>query len=145
MPGKVDWRALPNVTYTAPELAQLGLTDAEARKRHDKVEVTREDFADNDRAVTEGDNAGFLKIVRHRGKVVGVTIVGGHAGDLLLPWAQIVTGKANAFALGSAIIAYPTRSEIAKAAAFQVYQPRVFGHWPKRWAAMLAQTRSWLS
>ena len=50
--------------------------------------------------------------------MVGVTIVGARAGDLLLPWAQVITGKASTFALGSAIIAYPTRSEIAKAAAF---------------------------
>ena len=127
LPGKVDWRALPHVTYTAPELAQIGLTEAEARKQHGMVEVTREVFTENDRAVTEGDSDGFLKLVRHRGRVVGVTIVGGRAGELLLPWAQIITGKSTAFALGSAIIAYPTRSEIAKAAAFQVYQSRVFG------------------
>ena len=145
VPGKVDWRALPHVTYTTPELAQIGPTEAEARKRHGKVEVTRVDFADNDRAVTEGDSAGFLKLVRHRGMVIGVTIVGAHAGDLLLPWAQVITGKATAFALGSAMVAYPTRSEIAKEAAFQVYRAMVFGAWPKRWATLLARTRRGLA
>ena len=58
-PGKVDWRALPRVTYTDPELAQIGLTEAEARERYGSVEVTRQDFAHNDRAVTEGDTRGF--------------------------------------------------------------------------------------
>lgn len=144
LPGKVDWRALPHVTYCAPELAQLGLTEAEARKKHQTIEVTREDFADNDRAITEGDTRGFIKVIRHRGEVIGVTIVGAHAGDLLLPWTQIITGKASSFALGSAIVAYPSRSEITKAAAFQIFAPRVFGTWPKRWAATVARTRRWL-
>ena len=144
-PGKVDWRALPHVTYSDPELAQIGLTEAEARDRYGPVGVTRQDFSDNDRAVTEGDTRGFLKLIRHRGKVVGVTIVGAGAGELLQPWAQIISGKGSAFALGSAIVAYPTRSEIAKAAAFAAYAPAVFGKWPKRWAAAVAGTRRWFS
>ena len=142
-PGKVDWSALPHVTYCDPELAQIGLTEAEARKCYGKIDVTRQEFSDNDRAVTEGDTRGFLKLVRHRGKVVGVTIVGAHAGELLEPWAQVILGKASAFALGSAIVAYPTRSEIAKAAAFAAYAPAVFGKWPRRWAALVARTRQW--
>lgn len=140
-PAAVDWRALPRVTYTDPELAQIGLTEAEASERCGSIEVTREAFADSDRAVTEGDTRGFLKLIRHRGKVVGVTIVGARAGDLLLPWAQIITGKASTFALGSAIIAYPTRSEIAKAAVFAAWQPTVFGDAPKAWARLLARLR----
>lgn len=139
--GKVDWRALPHVTYCDPELAQIGLTEAEARDQHGDVDVTCEDVADNDRAVTEGDTTGFLKLVRHRGRVVGVTIVGAHAGELLLPWTQVITGKTSTFALGSAIVAYPTRSELAKAAAFATLQPTVFGIWPNRWARFLARVR----
>ena len=142
-PGKVDWRALPHVTYSDPELAQIGLTEAEVRKRHGTAEVIREDFSENDRAVTEGDTRGFLKLVRHNGKLLGVTIVGAHAGDLLLPWAQIIAGKASTFALGSAIVAYPTRSEISKAGAFAAYSPLVFGKWPRRWAATVARWRRW--
>lgn len=145
VPGGVDWRALPHVTYTDPELAQVGLTEAEARRKYAKIDVSRENFADNDRAVTEGNRVGFFKLIRHRGKVVGVTIVGAHAGDLLLPWAQIIVGKATSFALGSAIVAYPTRSEIGKAAAFQAYSPMVFGVWPKRWAQTVAKIRRWMA
>ncbi len=141
LPAKVDWRALPRAIYTDPELAQIGLTEAEAREQFADVEVTREAFADNDRAVTEGDARGFIKLVRRGGRVLGVTIVGAHAGDLLLPWSQVITGKASSFALGSAVIAYPTRSEIARAAAFAAWEPRVFGVWPKRWARLLARLR----
>jgi pyruvate/2-oxoglutarate dehydrogenase complex dihydrolipoamide dehydrogenase (E3) component len=142
-PGRVDWRALPHVTYCDPELAQIGLTEAQVRERHGKADVTRQDFSENDRAVTEGDTRGFLKLVRHKGKLLGVTIVGAQAGDLLLPWAQIIAGKASAFALGSAIVAYPTRSEISKAGAFAAYSPLVFGKWPRRWAATVAHWRRW--
>jgi pyruvate/2-oxoglutarate dehydrogenase complex dihydrolipoamide dehydrogenase (E3) component len=144
-PSRVDWRALPRVLYTSPELAQIGLLEAEAREQHGAVEVTREEFSGNDRAVTEGDTRGFIKVIRRRGKVIGVTIVGARAGELLLPWAQIITGKSSLFALGSAIVPYPTRSEIAKAAAFSAYNPLVFGTWPKRWAAMLARSRQLLA
>ena len=140
-PGKVDWRALPRAIYTDPELAQIGLTEAEARAQYAEITVTREAFADNDRAVTEGDARGFIKLVRRGGRVLGVTIVGAGAGDLLLPWSQVITGKASTFALGSAVIAYPTRSEIAKVAAFAEWAPRVFGAWPKRWAQLLARLR----
>ena len=143
MPGKVDWRALPQVLYTDPELAQIGLTEDQAREKHGDIGVTRENFGDNDRAVTEGRTSGFLKLIRHGRRVVGVTIVGAHAGELLLPWTQIVAGKASPFALGSAIVAYPTRSEIAKAAAFQIYAPWVFAKWPKRWAGLVSRIRRW--
>ena len=143
IPGKVDWRALPRVTYTDPELAQIGLTEAEAEALHGRIQVTCQAFEHNDRAVAEGDTLGFLKLIRHRGRVIGVTIVGTRAGELLLPWAQVITGRPSSFALGSAVIAYPTRSEIAKAAAFSAWQPTVFGRWPRRWAQLLARTRSW--
>lgn len=139
LPAKVDLRALPRAIYADPELAQIGLTEIEARAQIGKIEVTREVFADNDRAVTESEPRGFVKQVRRGGKVLGVTIVGARAGELLLPWSHVINGKAPSFALGSAVIAYPTRSEIAKAAAFAAWEPRVFGVWPKRWVWLLAR------
>ena len=141
--SKVDWSALPHVTYTDPELAQIGLIEADARQRYDEISVTKEEFSHNDRAETEDDTKGFIKVIRRARKVLGVTIVGAGAGDLLLPWAQVITGKTSTFALGSTIIAYPTRSEISKTAAFSIHAPTVFGFWPKRWAALLAKMRQW--
>ncbi|MGE5953017.1 MAG: mercuric reductase, partial [Qipengyuania vulgaris] len=64
-----------------------------------------------------------------------------NAGELLLPFAQSITGKSGTFALGSAIIAYPTRSEISKAAAFSAWEPTVFGKVPKWWAQTLTKLR----
>lgn len=145
LPSKADWSALPHATYCDPELAQIGMTEQAAREKHDDITIEKLGFDHNDRAISEGDTRGFIKLVRRGRKVLGVTIVGAHAGDLLLPWAQIITGKASTFSLGSAIISYPTRSEISKAAAFAAWEPVVFGTWPKRWAKAVAKGRKWFS
>ena len=73
--------------------------------------------------------------------MLGASIVGRNAGELLLPFSQLITGKASTFALGSAIVAYPTRSEIAKAAAFSAWEGTVFGKAPRRYAKTRAWTR----
>ena len=141
VPSPVDDDTLPWVTFTTPELAQVGLTEAAARERGSDVTVERKDFAHNDRAVTEGETRGLIKVVRRGRTVVGVTIVGDGAGELLLPWSQIIAGKASPFALASGVVAYPTRSEISKAAAFGLNEALVFGALPKWWAGRLAKWR----
>ena len=141
LPTRANYSALPRAIYTEPELAQVGLTEAQARAKYGEVEVITAPFAGDDRALSEDDAAGFVKLVRARSRVVGVTIVGAHAGELLLPWSQILASRASAFALASTVVAYPTRSEASKAAAFQSVQPLLFHPWLKRWAALLAQVR----
>jgi pyruvate/2-oxoglutarate dehydrogenase complex dihydrolipoamide dehydrogenase (E3) component len=140
-PAKIDHRALPWVTYTDPELAQVGLTEAAARDRFGTIEVTRENFSHNDRAIAEGDTRGFIKMVRAKGKVVGVTIVGRGAGELILPWSQVILGKASSFAMGSAIVPYPNRSDLSRATAFAAHEPAVFGPWSQRWARFVSSLR----
>ncbi|MEZ5708238.1 MAG: FAD-dependent oxidoreductase [Blastomonas sp.] len=142
IPAKADYRALPWVTYVDPELGQVGMTEAAARKKHGgRVSVWREDFSHNDRAIAEGDTAGFVKIVRVGSKVVGGTVVGRHAGDLLLPIAMMIKGAAKPFALASLILPYPNRSEHLKAAAFASEEHKVFNRWTRRWAKLLAKLR----
>src|SRR5204862_7602685 len=85
LPARVDYRALPWVTYTDPELAQVGLTEAGAREQG-AVHVLRWPFADNDRAHTERDPVGAVKVVsRRNGRIVRATILCASAGDLILP------------------------------------------------------------
>lgn len=142
LPSPVDYTALPWCTYTSPEVAQIGLTEAQARAKYgDKLRVVREDFAHNERALAEGASRGHLKVMLKGRKVVGASICGDHAGELLLPFTQLITGQASTFALGSAIISYPTRSEISKAAAFAAWEPLVFSALPKKWAGFLARMR----
>lgn len=142
LPTKVDWRALPWCTYTAPEVAQIGLTEAEARAVFgEAITVQREDFDHIDRAVAEGETQGHMKLVLKGRKIVGASIVGHNAGELLLPLWQAITGKTGTFALGGAVIAYPTRSDVTKALAFKAWEPTVFGPWPKRWVRLVAGIR----
>ena len=142
IPAKADFRALPRVTYLDPEIAQVGMTEEEARERHgDAVRVWREDFADNDRAVTEGETQGFIKLIEHRGRLVGATIVGRHAGDLILPAAMIVAGKASLLGLAGLILPYPNRGEHLKKAAFASREGLVFNRWTRAWARLLARLR----
>ncbi|GGA09413.1 dihydrolipoamide dehydrogenase [Blastomonas marina] len=142
LPAKVDYSALPWCTFTEPEVAQIGLTEKDARAKHgDAIRVVTETFHDNERALAEGNDAGRAKVIFKGKKVIGASLVGRNAGELLLPYSQLITGKASSFAMGSAIIAYPTRSEITKAAAFAAWEPTVFGKWPKKWARFVSNMR----
>lgn len=140
LPSKADYKALPWVTYSDPELGHVGMTEKDAREKYgDKVEVTRQEFAENDRARAENDAHGFLKVIRKGKKILGATVVGPHAGELLLPWSLAIGGKANAFAIGGAIVPYPTRSDISKQAGFAIWEPTIFGKTAKRWAQFRAR------
>ncbi|SKA24961.1 Pyruvate/2-oxoglutarate dehydrogenase complex, dihydrolipoamide dehydrogenase (E3) component [Enhydrobacter aerosaccus] len=127
-PAKTDLRALPWVTYTDPELAQVGMTEAEARHALGTgFRVLRADFTESDRAQTEGATDGFVKaIVSRRGYVVGATIVGQRAGELLMPWALAIAQRSRIGSLTGIIAAYPTLSELSKRAAGTFYAPMLF-------------------
>ncbi len=135
------YAALPSVIYTDPELAQLGLTETEARRRYKRVRVVRERFADNDRSVADGTAAGFARVVLAGRRIVGVTIVGSGAGELLLPWSLAMRGRASTWAMGGAIVAYPTRSDITKALGFAAWDAVLFGRLTRAWARGLAALR----
>ncbi|KAB2850044.1 MAG: dihydrolipoamide dehydrogenase, partial [Hyphomicrobiaceae bacterium] len=87
LPAKADHSAVPWVTYTDPELAHVGLTEAEAKSKDAAATALRRPFAENDRAQAERATEGFIKaVVAKGGRIVGATIVGRHAGELILPW-----------------------------------------------------------
>ncbi|MXO91155.1 dihydrolipoyl dehydrogenase family protein [Pontixanthobacter aquaemixtae] len=142
IPTKVDWKALPWCTYTEPEVAQIGMTEQDAKEKFgDRITVIKEGFDHNERAIAEGSTKGHLKVILKGKKIIGASICGKNAGELLLPFTQSITGKSSSFALGSAVISYPTRSEILKAAAFSAWEPTVFGSLPKKYAAFVAKMR----
>ena len=145
LPSPARFDLLPAVTYTVPELAQLGVTERQARTWRSTVQVSCELLPDNDRAVTEGDITGFIKLVRAGRRVVGVTILGNHAGEMLLPWSLVLRRKASLWTLADTIVAYPTRSELSKAAAFAVFENWVFGRSARCWARLLARIRRFVS
>lgn len=117
---------IPRVTYTDPELAQIGMTEAEARKTHADVTVQRIDLKAMDRAVTDGATDGFLKLMIHKGRPVGVTLVGSHAGDHIGLWALALSAKVKLSAVAGMVAPYPTVGEISKRAAGAYFSPRLF-------------------
>jgi pyruvate/2-oxoglutarate dehydrogenase complex dihydrolipoamide dehydrogenase (E3) component len=90
--------------------------------------VLRWDFADNDRAQTERRTEGLIKVVLgKRGRVLGASIVGAHAGELILPWGLAIAQRLKIGALANAIVPYPTLGEVSKRAAGAYYTPTLFG------------------
>jgi len=118
----------PWVTYTDPELAQVGLTEAQARAKHgDKVRVARWELAENDRAQAERDTAGFIKaVIDKSGRILGASIVGAHAGELINPWVLALSQNMKLTAFSGYVAPYPTRGEISKRVAGAHYGPKLF-------------------
>jgi pyruvate/2-oxoglutarate dehydrogenase complex dihydrolipoamide dehydrogenase (E3) component len=128
LPVDADALVVPRVTYSDPELASIGLTEAAARVKHgDAVRVERFDFSDNDRARTEGDVRGFGTLVATAGgKILGVTLVGRHAGDHIHLWALAMSSGLKLRQVAGMIAPYPTRGEIGKRLASQFYTDALF-------------------
>ena len=127
LPARADHRAVPWVTYTDPELANVGMTAAQAAAAGIEHTVLQAKFADNDRARAERATEGLLKaVVDPKGRVLGAGIAGIHAGELILPWVFAVQGKLKIGDLASVIAPYPTLSEITKRAAGSWYTPKLF-------------------
>lgn len=138
LPAKADHRAAPWVTYTDPELAHVGLAEAQARDRHGAIRVLRHPFADNDRARAERETDGLVKIVTtSKGVVVGATIVGPHAGELIQSWILPVRKKMKIGQLADLILPYPTLGEAGKRAAASFFTPSLFGEKTRRMAKLL--------
>ena len=110
---------VPWVTFTAPEVARVGLSEREAQAQGLSVTVTRVGYDDNDRAIAEGETAGFIQVLTPPGKdrILGVTIVGARAGELLAPWVLAMTHGLGLKKIMGTIHAYPTYAELNKAVA----------------------------
>jgi pyruvate/2-oxoglutarate dehydrogenase complex dihydrolipoamide dehydrogenase (E3) component len=127
VPARADHHAVPWVTYTDPELAHVGETEEEARKRYSKINVLRWHMAENDRAQAERETEGVIKVITDsHARVLGATIVGPHAGELILPWVLAKSNALKLSAMASVIVPYPTLSEISKRAAGAYYTPALY-------------------
>ena len=128
LPAKANRRCVPWVTYTDPELAHVGMGEDAARAAVGDIRVLRWPFSDNDRALTERSTEGMIKAVAtKRGRVLGASIVGRHAGELLLPWALAIDRRLSVGAIAGLIAPYPTLSEASKQAAGSFYTAKLFG------------------
>ena len=120
--AKVNNDIIPWVTYTDPELAQVGLTEDQARKRFGKIKVLRWPYSENDRAQAEHATSGMIKVITGRkGKILGASIVGEHAGEIIQMWSLAISQGMNIKAMTAWISPYPTLSEINKRVAFSYF------------------------
>lgn len=127
LPARVDTRALPRVTYTEPELAQVGLDETAAREAHGAIRVLRWPFAENDRAQAERRIDGLVKVLATpRGHILGAAILGPQAGELIQPWVLAITEGLGLSAMARMIAPYPTLGEANKRAAGSFYGPKLF-------------------
>ena len=129
----------PRTVYTDPEIAAIGLSEAEAAKSRRGARVLKWPFRDNDRATAEKDMEGFAKIIAARsGRILGAVIVGRGAGDLVAPIALAMANRLTVGAFTRMIAPYPTRCEIAKRAAGQFYSAALFSPGTRRLVRLLA-------
>ncbi len=127
LPAKAKISHIPWATYTDPELAQVGLTEAQAKKEHGiNLEVVRFPYHENDRAIAEGKTTGLIKVMVVKGKPVGASIAGAMAGELIGMWAMAIANGLKMSAIANTVLPYPTIAEINKRAAGAYFSPRLF-------------------
>ncbi len=122
LPARQDTAHLPRAMFTDPEIAQVGQTEAEARRRHGTVRVLRWPYAENDRAVAERTTSGFVKMVTDRkGRILGVGIVGKDAAEMINFWSLALTQGLTTRDVATHVAPYPTLTEIGKRAAISYF------------------------
>ena len=138
---KVDYSVMPAATFTDPEVARVGLSEAEAKANLTPYEVTRYDLDDLDRAIADGTARGFVKVLTVPGKdqILGATIVGEHAGDLLAEFVLAMKYGLGLNKILGIVHTYPTMSEANKYAAGQWKR----AHAPKRLLAWVEKYHRW--
>ncbi len=134
---RTDFRIVPWTTFTDPEIARVGLTETEAKKKFGakKVHIYRTPFADNDRAQAEEETRGFAKIIctGRKNEIVGAHIVGAHAGELIHEVVLAMKQRLSITALGSMIHVYPTLTQVNQQAGLDAIMESLAGY------------RNWLS
>ncbi|UOM33460.1 NAD(P)/FAD-dependent oxidoreductase [Acuticoccus sp. I52.16.1] len=133
LPVTYDPALMPRCTYTSPEVAQVGLTEAEARAADPKASVWTAPLSGNDRARAEGATAGFVKLVLSgRGKLMGATVVAPTAGDIIATYALALAAKVKPATIASFTPAYPTLSEAGKRAATSYFGEKLDKPWVRK-------------
>ncbi len=119
---KIGW-----CTYTDPEVASIGLNEKRAKKEGVQYRIMKEQFAENDRALAEGEKKGEIKLlVSPSGKFLGCQIIGARAGELIHEWIIAINGNVKLSTIAGAVHVYPTLSEISKRVAGRLFSEKLF-------------------
>jgi pyruvate/2-oxoglutarate dehydrogenase complex dihydrolipoamide dehydrogenase (E3) component len=131
---KADYRVVPWTTFTEPEIARVGMIETEAREKHGaSVEVYQVSFSHNDRAQTESATEGFAKLVLKNNKILGVTIVSLHAGELLSEFTVAIKHGLSINDLNEAVHVYPTLAKITQALGTEKTIDGLKKDWVQKW------------
>jgi pyruvate/2-oxoglutarate dehydrogenase complex dihydrolipoamide dehydrogenase (E3) component len=137
-PVRVNEDAIPRVIFTDPELAHVGLTEAQARSRRHSICVLRWPYRENDRAQAERETTGHIKVITtKKGRILGATIVGASAGELITTWSLAISQNLNIRAFAGIVVPYPTLAEIGKRAAITYFIPDLTSPWVRRIIALI--------
>lgn len=140
LPARLDDRAIPWTTFTDPELAHVGLTERQARERHGRVRILRLPFSENDRAQAARRTSGQIKVVATaRGDILGASIVGAHAGELLQPWILAIEQRLKIGALARMTAPHPTLGEISRRVAASFFTPALSGGRTRKLVQLLSR------
>ena len=127
LPARVNTAHIPWATYTDPEIAQVGLTEAQALDLYGyRMEVARFDYSHNDRAIALRQDKGLIKVMVVKGRPVGASIVGYQAGELIATWSLAIANKIKMSGISAMIAPYPTIAELNKRVAGAYFSPRLF-------------------
>jgi pyruvate/2-oxoglutarate dehydrogenase complex dihydrolipoamide dehydrogenase (E3) component len=127
LPAKEVTAHIPWATYTDPEMAQVGLTEEQARQIHgDALEVARFEYSHNDRAIAIRQTKGLIKVMVVKGRPVGASIVGHQAGELIATWSLAIANKIKMSGVSAMVAPYPTIAELNKRAAGAYFSPKLF-------------------
>ncbi|MGI9462586.1 MAG: dihydrolipoyl dehydrogenase family protein, partial [Aestuariivirgaceae bacterium] len=139
LPAKNRTDHIPWVTYTDPELAHVGLTEAEAKKQgHTDINVLKWGFDENDRARAERRTDGIIKVViGKKGRILGASIVGPNAGELIQSWSLAISSGLKIKAMIDQVVAYPTLAEVGRRAAITQYADLPSSPWIRRLIGVL--------
>jgi len=138
IPARVDYAALPRVTFTGPELAQVGMTEAEARDAGLQPLPYRFPLPETDRGLAEGLEDGLVKlVVSPKGKLLGAGVLGPHAGEMAGMFGLMIGRKLPLSALAELVLPYPTLAEAAKRAAGDHFAPKLLSTISKRLVSLL--------
>jgi pyruvate/2-oxoglutarate dehydrogenase complex dihydrolipoamide dehydrogenase (E3) component len=124
LPARLDTHTVPRLTCCDPELASVGLTETQARADGGALTILRWPYAEIERAQAERETGGFVKLVSDRkGKILGATIIGARAGDLIAPWCLAVQKNFTVKDMAALVVPSPSFSEVSTRAAMSLYAP----------------------
>jgi pyruvate/2-oxoglutarate dehydrogenase complex dihydrolipoamide dehydrogenase (E3) component len=137
-PAKAKFTGFPYVIFTQPEYAHVGLTEHQAKQTgYKKIEITRFEFKDLDSSIVQNVTNGLIKVVSHKGKILGATILGPQANNLISEWSLALNMGASVRDVATTIHAYPTLAQINKRVANKYVAKGLFSVNMQRWVRYL--------